>query len=95
MKIISIEYSDETLINSEISVWSALHFRMMFTTTEDFLNTFLALFPYYSKMFKLALPKYIELGLIHPLACEFTSEEIVYGAVLALIEVSGVDMKDK
>lgn len=77
-----------------MEVWQALEFQLWLNTPEDYLEDFLVLFPHYIKMFRTSLPKFIELGMIHPRACELSAKDIFFGSVLAAIKASGVQLSD-
>lgn len=59
-------------------------------TPDEYLEPFLSSFPFYQDFFRSEVPKYLELGAMHPRACEFTTEEMFYGAVLVALQAPGV-----
>ena len=67
---------------------------MRFKSPEDFLNEFLLVFPSHKKLFKNAMPSIIDLALIHSRACEFTAEEIFFGAILAALKIVPINLTD-
>ena len=91
----NIEAKSCNLQELEVEVWQALDFQLWLNTPEDYLEDFLELFPYHIKMFRTSLPKFIELGMIHPRACQLAAKDIFFGSVLAAIKTSGVLLSDK
>ncbi len=70
----------------EAKVMRSVSFVFRYTTPNDYLDNFMERFPFFPK-FKKVIPKFIELALMRPHACEFTAEELFYGAVIALIQL--------
>ena len=68
---------------------------MRFASPEDYLEPFLKQFPYFPKLLRENIPTLVDLALMHPYACEITSEEIFFGAVQAVFEMAPAKLSDK
>jgi hypothetical protein len=62
----------------------SLAFVFRFTSPDNYLDIFIERFPFFPKL-RNVIPKFIELALMRPCACEFNAEEIFFGAVLSII----------
>ena len=71
-----------------------LRLRFKFTTPIDYLEIFLARFPFFPNL-KHLLPNFIEFACVHSLACEFSAEELFYGCVLAAFEMKHVRLGER
>jgi hypothetical protein len=70
-----------------------LQFKFYYTTPHDYIAVYLARFPFMPKL-KNVLPTIIEFALIQPQACQFTAEEIFFGAVMSLFTTQQIILTD-
>ena len=64
-----------------------LNFKFKYTTPYDYIDIFMAKFPFFPKMNDI-FPVIIKLALLHHISCEYNAEEIFFGSVLTLLEKS-------
>lgn len=62
----------------------SLSFVFRYTSPNDYLDIFMERFPFFPK-FRKAIPKFIELAMMRPNACEYKAEELFFGAVLSIV----------
>lgn len=67
-----MELTKAEYIDMELRMTKALRFRFRYTAPLDYLEIFLARFPFYPRM-RYVLPKYVELAMLRPSMCEFTA----------------------
>jgi hypothetical protein len=89
----NLAYSSNSYIAVETKIFIALGSRLKYTTPFDYIDIFMTRFPFFPKM-REALPLFIEFALMHPNACEFTAEEVFFGAVLAIFEVKDIHLNE-
>jgi hypothetical protein len=65
-----------------MKILQAIHFRFKLTSPLDYMDGYLARFPFLPRL-RHILPTIIEFALLQPQACQFSAEELFYGAVLA------------
>ena len=65
-------YSGDFYLGLEMKILGALKFRLSYTTPYDYLDIFMARFPFFPKM-RQALPIFIEFANVHSASCEYTS----------------------
>ena len=94
MSSAGIELAVDEYFQFEVFILQTLNFKLRYTSPQEHFDSFLARFPYQKKLFQQALPSLILLTLIHPQACEFTSEEIFFGAVLSVLEIVPLTLND-
>jgi hypothetical protein len=85
----NIAFSRDSYFGLEMRILTAIRFRFMYTTPYDYVDIFMARFPFFPKM-RQALPIFIEFANIQGQSCDYTSEELFYGAVLAICECGGL-----
>ena len=88
-----ISITKDEYFSLEMRILSAIRFRFKYTTPYDYINAYLARFPFLPKL-KLIIPTIIEFALLQPQACQFTSEEIFYGAVLSIFANQRIVLND-
>lgn len=77
-----------------MDIYKCLNYELRYITPDEFKLDFFDRFPHYNKVFRYSLPKFIQLALLHPQACEFKAEEIFYGAVVTTIKKADIKMND-
>jgi hypothetical protein len=88
-----LTFSSDSYFAVEMKIFTALGFRFKYTTPFDYIDTFMALFPFFPKM-RDAFPLFLEFALIHPNACQFTAEEVFFGAVMAILEIKHIHLNE-
>lgn len=85
--------STEKYLLLEMMILSAIRFRFKFTSPLDYVEGYLERFPFFPRS-RHILPTIIEFALIQPQACQFSAEELFYGAVLSQFTSQRVALTD-
>jgi hypothetical protein len=73
MKLEDIECSCMDASAFEIYIFQTLNYQLRYISPEDYYEPFYKTFPYYQKIFRKTLPSLVDLALMHPDTCQFTS----------------------
>jgi hypothetical protein len=88
-----VRMSSEEYFALERRILSAIRFRFKLTSPMDYMEGYLSRFPFLPKL-RHILPTIIEFALIQPQACQFSAEEIFYGAVLSQFSTQRIVLSD-